>query len=89
MPYQKNGKRDYKTENEKYNSRPEQRAARSARSVARVQSNTAGRTSKGDGKDLDHIKPISKGGKTTPSNLRVVPASKNRSFPRKANGAMK
>ena len=31
------------------------------------------------GKDVDHIKPLEKGGTNAPSNLRLVPASKNRS----------
>ena len=89
MPYMKNGKRDYKRENALYNSKPEQRKARSERSVARVQSNAAGTTSKGDGKDLDHIRPLSKGGPSTKSNLRVVSESKNRSFSRNADGSLK
>lgn len=33
-------------------------------------------------KDVDHIKPISKGGTNDPSNLRVVSPSANRSFKR-------
>ena len=31
------------------------------------------------GKDVDHIKPLEKGGTNAPSNLRLVPVSKNRS----------
>lgn len=31
------------------------------------------------GKDVDHIKPLAKGGTNAMSNLRLVPASKNRS----------
>lgn len=30
------------------------------------------------GKDVDHIKPLSKGGTNALSNLRLVPSSKNR-----------
>ena len=89
MPYMKNGKRDYKRENELYNSRPEQRKARSERTVARNQANADGRTSKGDGKDLDHRVPLSKGGSSNKSNLRVVSKSSNRSFSRNADGSMK
>ena len=40
MPYMKNGKRDYKRENALYNSRPEQRKARSERTVLRNQIKT-------------------------------------------------
>ncbi len=89
MPYQTNGKRNYKKENLLYNSRPEQRAARSERTVARNQANADGRTSKGDGKDLDHRIPLSKGGSSSKSNLRAVSASSNRSFSRNANGSLK
>ena len=38
--------------------------------------------------DVDHKKPLAKGGKTTLSNLRAVPASKNRSFPRTKTARM-
>ena len=89
MPYMKNGKRDYKRENELYNSRPEQRKARSERTVARNQANADGRTAKGDGKDLDHRVPLSKGGSSNKSNLRVVSKSANRSFSRNKDGSMK
>jgi hypothetical protein len=34
------------------------------------------------GQDLDHIKPLSKGGTNAKSNLREEPPSVNRSFPR-------
>lgn len=89
MPYMKNGKRDYKRENELYNSRPEQRKRRSERTLARNASNAAGRTAKGDGNDLDHIKPISKGGSSARSNTRVVPSSVNRSFSRNKDSSIK
>jgi len=85
----KNGKRDYKRENEKYNSRPEQRAARSERTMARNASNADGRTSKGDGTNLDHRVPLSKGGSSAKSNLRVVSEGRNKSFSRTSSGALK
>lgn len=89
MPYQKNGKRDYKREYASYHSKPEQRANRSERTVARRESNASGVTSKGDGKDLDHRVPLSKGGSSAKSNLRVVSKSTNRSFSRNSDGSMK
>ena len=89
MPYMKNGKRDYKTEYAKYHSKPEQRANRSERTVARNQTNASGVTHKGDGKDLDHRVPLSKGGTSAKSNLRVVSASTNRSFSRNKDGSLK
>lgn len=89
MPYMKNGKRDYKRENELYNSRPEQRKNRSERTMARNEAIKEGRVKRGDGKDIDHIQPLSKGGSNSKSNQRVVSASSNRSFSRNANGSMK
>lgn len=89
MPYMKNGKRDYKTEYEKYHSKPEQRKNRSERTVARNESNASGRTHKGDGMDLDHKVPLSKGGSTKSSNTRVVSAGTNRSFARNADSSIK
>ena len=81
--------RDYKRENLLYNSRPEQRAARSERTIARNASNADGRTHKGDGTNLDHIVPLSKGGTSAKSNLRVVSEGRNKSFSRNANGSLK
>jgi hypothetical protein len=89
VPYMTNGKRDYKRENEEYNSRPENIKKRSERTTARRQANAAGITHKGDGKDLDHIKPLSKGGTSAKSNLRVTSAGENRSFSRNKDGSMK
>ena len=89
MPYMTNGKRDYKKENRLYNSKPEQIKARSERTTLRREANSKGITSKGDGKDLDHKKPLSKGGANTLSNTRVTTQSANRSFSRNANGSLK
>lgn len=83
-----NGKRDYSYDT-KYEAKPVQRKNRSERSVARVQSNRAGTTSKGDGKDVDHIKPLSKGGSNAKSNRRVVSASVNRGFQRNSDSSVK
>lgn len=41
------------------------------------------------GQDLDHKKPLSKGGPNTLSNARATTPSKNRSFPRNKDGSMK
>ena len=48
-----------------------------------------GKAHKGDGKDVDHKTPLSKGGAETVSNYRVVPASQNRSFSRNGDGSLK
>ena len=50
----------------------------------------AGLVRKGDGKAVDHIKPLSKGGDPSArSNLRVVPAKQNDSFSRNPDGSLK
>ena len=48
----------------------------------------AGKASKGDGKDVDHKKPLSKGGSNGTSNLRVVSKSTNRSYKRNKKGGI-
>lgn len=85
----RNGKRDYKTEYAKYQGTAEQRKKRSERTVLRNKANAQGITKKGDGKDLDHVKPLSKGGANTLSNTRVVSKSENRSFSRNKDGSLK
>ena len=89
MPYMSNGKRDYKKEYAKYHSQPEQIKNRSERTTLRRAANAAGVTHKGDGKDLDHVKPLSKGGANTMANTRVTTKAANRSFARNANGSLK
>lgn len=90
MPYMKNGKRDYKRENALYNSRPENVKKREERNSARAAMVKAGKAKKGDGKDVDHIKPLSTGGDPlSRSNLRVVSAASNRSFSRNKDGSLK
>ncbi len=66
--------RDYKKEYERDHSHPSQIAARAARNAARV---TMG-LKKGDGKEVDHKRPLSKGGSTGESNLRVISRHSNR-----------
>ena len=41
------------------------------------------------GQDVDHKKPLSKGGANTTKNARATSPSKNRSFPRKPDGSAK
>lgn len=78
MPYV-NKPRPYGKEYTEYHSSPEQKKNRAKRNAARSAMERDGRVSKGDGKDVDHIKPLSKGGASTKSNLRVVSRSANRS----------
>lgn len=93
MPWMKevNGKkvRDYKKEYSAYQGTPLQRARRSKRTTLRNKANAAGITSKGDGKDLDHKVPLSKGGANTLSNARAVSKARNRSFSRNSDGSLK
>lgn len=95
MPYMKKdpktGKsvRDYGREYAKYHSKPEQIKNRSERTTLRREANAKGITHKGDGKDLDHVKPLSKGGANKLSNTRVVSEHQNRSFSRNADGSLK
>ena len=57
--------------------------------MLRRKANETGVTHKGDGKDLDHVKPLSKGGSNTMGNTRVTTKKANRSFSRNANGSLK
>lgn len=72
-----------------YDSKPATKKARAARNKARRMLESEGVVHKGDGKDVDHKKPLSKGGTTTRSNLRVVSASANRSYPRNKDHSVK
>lgn len=90
MPYMRNGKRDYKREVAKYTSKPEVVKKRVEQNAARREMEKAGKVHKGDGKQVDHITPLSKGGDgRAKSNLRVVPASQNESFSRNKDGSLK
>jgi len=80
--------RDYKKEAQ-YENAPEQIRNRVARNAARRDAMAAGQVRKGDGKDIDHIKPLIKGGSNDKGNRRVVSASANRSFARTKTAGMK
>lgn len=63
----------------KYNSSELQKKRRAQRNAARREMEKAGKVSKGDGKDVDHVKHKAKGKlNNSKSNLRVLDASKNR-----------
>jgi len=85
----KNGHRDYKREVALYTSKPAVKKKRAEQNAARRTMQKAGLVHKGDGKDVDHRVPLSKGGSTNKSNLRVVSASNNRSFSRNKDGSLK
>lgn len=61
-----------------YQKRPAQKKAHAARVKARRQAEKEGRVKKGDGKDVDHKKPLTNGGSNGKKNIRVTSASSNR-----------
>ena len=89
MPSAPGYKRDYKQEYSSQHASKKAKKQRAARNSARSLMESAGRCCKGDGKDVDHKKPLSKGGSTAKSNLRVQSASTNRSYKRKRDGSIK
>lgn len=80
--------RDYQAER-KYDGSPKVKKRNAERKKARRIMEKAGLVHKFDGKDVDHKKPLSKGGTTTKSNLRVKSASANRSYARTKTGKIK
>jgi hypothetical protein len=94
MPYV-NKKRPYKKEYAQQKARGEQ-PKRNARERARyamdklgVDKNGNGKADRREGKDIDHITPLSKGGTNSKSNTRVVAPSTNRSFKRNPDRSVK
>src|SRR6266567_4136078 len=87
MPSGNNYKRNYQQEN-KYKKRPDQIKKREERNLSRARAERAGLVRKGDGKDVDHIRPLSKGGSNARSNTRVISRHSNDSYPRTASGAI-
>lgn len=66
--------RDYKKEYEQYHSKPEQIKNRAERNKARKEMGLK----VGDPREVDHKKPLSKGGSNSKNNLRVVSRTTNR-----------
>ena len=71
--------RNYRSEYDNYQGTPEQIKKRAGRVKARRMMKKAGSATKGDGKDVDHIKPMRSGGTSAKSNLRMRSKSANRS----------
>lgn len=67
-------KRNYKKEYEEYHSKPEQKKNRAARNAARRKMGLK----VGDPREVDHRKPLSKGGSNSKKNLRIVSRLINR-----------
>jgi hypothetical protein len=63
-----------------YNKKPDVQDKRVAQNRARRHAIADGRASVGDGTHVDHKTPLDKGGSTSDSNTRVVPAAKNQGW---------
>jgi hypothetical protein len=83
MPYKNKEDRNYKREYETYQGKPEQIKNRAQRNKARATLAKDGKVTKGDGKDVHHVKAMDKGG-SNKDGLKAVPAATNRSFKRDA-----
>lgn len=70
--------RNYKQEYDNYHSTSKAKKDRAARNKARRTALKEGRVKKGDGKDIDHKKPLRSGGSNSKGNLQVTTKSANR-----------
>lgn len=69
MPFTTNGKRDYKRElSWEHKKKPNRVKDRAARNKARKKAGLK----VGDSRQADHVKPLTEGGSTKQSNVRVV-----------------
>lgn len=76
--YDPNASADSKRQR-KYNSSSEQKKRRAQRNTARRRMEKAGKVSKGDGQEVDHVRHKARGKlNNSEKNLRVIPRSKNR-----------
>jgi len=89
MPYMTNGKRDYKKEDAWDRAHKGRKEERAERHKARAEMVKEGVISKHSPKQIDHKKPLSKGGSNSRSNLRAIPAHQNESYRRNKDGSMK
>ena len=71
--------RNYRSEYDNYQGKPDQIKKRAERVKARRMREKTGAATKGDGKDVDHIKPMRSGGTSAKGNLRMRSKSANRS----------
>jgi len=81
MPYANKADRNYKQEYENYDGTEMVKKKRAERNRARRIMEKAGKVSKGGGKDVHHVKALSKGG-SHKDGLKVTSAANNRSFDR-------
>jgi 5-methylcytosine-specific restriction endonuclease McrA len=78
MPDRKKTRAQYRKIYKKYHSSEKAKKERNMRNQARRRAKRKGLVKKGDGMEIDHIRPISKGGSNNPKNLRVVKRRTNR-----------
>ena len=88
MVYQRDYKKEYAGQKKRGESGSGSDSGNAKRHRARYEATKLGMVKPGDGKDLDHKKPVSKGGSNAKSNFRVESVHANRSFPRNADGSM-
>lgn len=70
--------RNYREEYQSYHASEKQKKARAARNAARSEAEKEGKVHKNDNREVDHIKPLSKGGSNSAKNTRVVSRETNR-----------
>lgn len=90
MPSSKNYTRDYKQEAKTAKARGEQGTGSNAGSAKRhrLRRKMLKLGMVKPGQDVDHRKPLSKGGANTVKNATATSPSKNRSFKRKPDGSI-
>lgn len=81
--------RNYRSEYDNYQGKPEQIKNRAARNKARALLRKKKGAAALKGKDVDHKVPFAKGGDNGAGNLRVQSVRSNRSFPRTKGAKMK
>ena len=87
MPSSPSYKRNYKQE--AASESPERQENRAKRMAAHRAFEKASGREIPPGYDVDHRKPLSKGGSNKPSNTGLQRSSSNRSYPRNSKGGMK
>ena len=86
--YKRDLKQEYKTAKARGEDGTGHDSKNAIRHRARYEATKLGMVKPGDGKDLDHKVPLSKGGANVKSNFRVESKHDNRSFPRNSDGSM-
>ena len=69
-----------------YEESPEEIKKREARNKARYQAEKLGKVHKGDGKQVDHMKPLGSGGSSDVSNTRVISTKRNEGWRKGESG---